>query len=136
MRTRAPAVRGTNPMEPMLDCYLKTYRRRWGLTQQELASLLGYQTGAVVSRLELAARSPTLETAYAFELILGLAAPEIFPGLHAKVRSDVIARARVYYDELQGGSSRDIRLKLDFLEEVFARADLGRAESTSSTKGT
>ncbi len=135
MPTRAAASRGTSPMEPSLDCYLKTHRRRWGLTQQELASLLGYQTGAVVSRLELAARSPTLETAYAFELILGLAASEIFPGLHERVRNDVIARARAYYDELQGDSSRDIQLKLDFLEQVFARADLGRAGLFASTRG-
>src|SRR4051812_27333110 len=31
-----------------LDCYLRSYRRRWGLTQNELAILLGYRTATVV----------------------------------------------------------------------------------------
>ena len=104
-----------------LDCYLKPYRRRWGLTQKELAALLGFQNGAVVSRLERVLRHPTLETAYAIEIILGTPPAELFPGLYSRVRQQVIARARKYYDEMQGTSSTSIQLKLDFFEEIFAR---------------
>lgn len=109
-------------MKKKLDCYLRSYRRRWGLTQDELAMLLGCTTGAVISRLERHGRQPSLETAYAFEVLFGTAPIELFPGLHAKVRKAVIARARDLYDELKGNSSRTTRLKLDFFEEVFERA--------------
>ena len=104
-----------------LDCYLKAYRRRWGLTQKELAVLLGFETGAVVSRLERVLRHPTLETAYAIEIILGTPPSELFPGLYNRVRLQVIARARKYYDELQGTPSTSTQLKLDFFEEIFSR---------------
>jgi transcriptional regulator with XRE-family HTH domain len=108
-------------MNPNLECYLKSYRRRWGLTQTELAALLGFQTGAVVSRLERALRHPSLETAYAFEIILGTPPSELFPGLHVRVKREVIARSRTLYDELQGDPSNAAQLKLDFFEEIFAR---------------
>lgn len=104
-----------------LDCYLKPYRRRWGLTQKELAVLLGFQNGAVVSRLERVLRHPTLETAYAVEIILGTPPAELFPGLYERVRKQVIARARTYYDELQGTPSKSTQLKLDFFEEIFTK---------------
>ena len=108
-------------MKKKLDCYLRSYRRRWGLTQDELAKLLGCKTGAVISRLERDGRQPSLETAYALEVIFGTAPIELFPGLHARVNKSVIARMRDLYDELQGDSSKAIRLKLDFFEEVFSR---------------
>lgn len=109
-------------MKKKFDCYLRSYRRRWGLTQDELATLLGCKNGAVISRLERHVRQPSLEAAYAFEVIFGTAPIELFPGLHARVRKDVIARVRNLYDALQGDSSKATRLKLDFFEDVFARA--------------
>lgn len=109
-----------------LECYLRSYRRRWGLTQDELAVLLGYKTGAVISRLERHGRQPSLEAAHAFEIIFGTAPIELFPGLHATVKKTVIARVRDLYDELQGNSSKITRLKLDFFEQVFERAQSRR----------
>ena len=113
-------------MKKKLDCYLRPYRRRWGLTQDELAALLGCKTGAVISRLERNDRQPSLEAAYAFDVIFGTDPIELFPGLHAKVKKNVIARARDLYDALQGDSSKTARLKLDFFEDVFARAQSHR----------
>jgi transcriptional regulator with XRE-family HTH domain len=109
-------------MKKKLDCYLRSYRRRWGPTQDELAILLGWKTGAVISRLERYGRQPSLEAAYALEVIFGTAPIELFPGLHAKVKKIVIARVSDLYDELQGNSSKITRLKLDFFEQVFERA--------------
>jgi transcriptional regulator with XRE-family HTH domain len=119
-------ARVTRPMKKKLDCYLRSYRRRWGLTQDELARLLGCKTGAVISRLERDGRQPNLDTAYALEVIFGTAPIELFPGLHARVTKNVIARMRDLYDELQGDSSKAIRLKLDFFEEVFTRTQSRR----------
>ena len=110
-------------MKKKLDCYLRPYRRRWGLTQNELAQLLGCKTGAVIYRLERHGRRPSLEAAHAFEIIFGTAPIELFPGLHARVKKNVITRARNLYDELQGDSSKTARLKLDFFEDIFARTE-------------
>jgi transcriptional regulator with XRE-family HTH domain len=110
-------------MSTNLDCYLKPHRRRVGLTQDELAALLGFKNGGVVSRLERVVRHPTLETAYAFEIILGKPSSELFPSLHTRVRQDVVARIRVRYEELQGNSSRANKIKLDFFEDTLIKWD-------------
>jgi transcriptional regulator with XRE-family HTH domain len=110
-------------MTTNLDCYLKPHRRRVGLTQEELAALLGFKNGAVVSRLERVVRHPTLETAYGFEIILGKPPAELFPSLHARVRKEVVARVRAHYEELQGNSSRSNKIKLDFFEDTLSKWD-------------
>jgi transcriptional regulator with XRE-family HTH domain len=112
-------------METNLECYLKTHRRRVGLTQDELATLVGYETGAVVSRLERLLRHPTLEIAYGFEIILEHSPKELFPSLHARVKSEVVARTRARYEELQGYSSKANKIKLDFFEDILTKWDDG-----------
>ena len=42
--------------------------------------------------------------------------------LCAKTAEDVLARANDLYERLQGNSSKKIRMKLDFLEELLERA--------------
>ena len=109
------------PMSTNLECYLKPYHRRWALKQGELGRLLGFQTGTIVSRFERGVQNPTLENAYAFEIIFGTAPIELFPGLHAEVGRNVIGRVRTLYDELQGNTSSETQLKLDLFEDVFER---------------
>ena len=55
-------------MSHKLQNYLRTYRKRSGLSQDEVAFLLGCQTGAKVSRYEPFARKPSLETLFAYEV--------------------------------------------------------------------
>lgn len=113
-------------MTKTMDCYLRSYRRRWGLTQRELAMLVGYRTHAVISRLEKTANTPSLEMIYAFEVLFGTAPHELFPGLRTIVRDAVISRVRERYDELQGNKSKAARLKLDFFEDIFDRHDAAK----------
>jgi DNA-binding XRE family transcriptional regulator len=68
--------------EPLLKTYLRTYRRRTGLSQDEVAWLLGNTCGTSVSRHELGWRMPTLETALAYETILDAPVRELCAGLH------------------------------------------------------
>jgi transcriptional regulator with XRE-family HTH domain len=109
-------------MKKKLTCYLRPYRRRWGLTQNELVSLLGLRANGVVSRIERQECLPSLKVAFALEIIFGATALELFPGLFAGVDEDVIARAYDLYERLQGNSSRKIRMKLDLFEDLFKRA--------------
>ncbi len=107
-------------MKKKLDCYLRPYRRRWGLTQKELAYLFGSKS-STVSRVEHQKRQPSLTVAFACQIIFGTAPIELFPGLFAEIEEDVIARAYDLHERLQGNPSKAARIKLDFLEEVFAR---------------
>lgn len=53
-----------------LKTYLRTYRKRAGLTQDEVAFLAGAMSGTSVARHENSKRLPLLPTALVYELIL------------------------------------------------------------------
>ena len=110
-------------MVQRVQAYLRPLRRRFGLTQRELAFLIGAKSGAVISRIERLKLEPSLARTHAFALLFDTRAPELFPELFANVRDAVHWRARELYDELQGNPSRATRAKLDFLEEVLERLE-------------
>lgn len=85
-----------------LPNYLKTYRKRAGLTQDEVAFLLGCASGAKVSRYERLARRPSLETAFAYESVFRVPARELFAGVYQKVEEKAIQRAGLLAEELRG----------------------------------
>jgi transcriptional regulator with XRE-family HTH domain len=109
-------------MDKRLRCYLRPQRRRWGFSQKELAFIIGAKSGTVVSRLEHGTRRPNLTAAFALHIVFGATASELFPALFAEVERGVLARAYDLYERLQGNRSKAARMKLDFLEEMFARA--------------
>lgn len=86
-----------------LHNYLRTCRRRVGLSQDEIAVLLGIRDGSHVGRHESAERLPSLETTLAYEFIFGLAAKELFAGLYRRVEVDVRSRARQLLSQVQQG---------------------------------
>ena len=77
---------------PRLENYLRTYRKRSGLTQREVAFLLGSKNGAQLSRYEKHRRLPPLHTALAFETIFKIPLPELFAGLRESVGRETSER--------------------------------------------
>ena len=109
-------------MRKKFICYLRPNRRRCGLNQTELGNLVGANSGAVISRIESGERLPSLTIALGCQVLFGIAPAEMFPSAFAEIESETITRAYNLYDGLQGASSTVNRLKLDFLEQAFARA--------------
>jgi len=116
-------VTGNTTMDQRVKAYLRPLRRRFGLTQRELAFLIGAKSAAVISRIERLKRAPSLAWTRAFVLIFDTRALELFPELFSDVRDGVRRRVRELYEELQGDPSKTTRAKLDFLEEVLARLE-------------
>lgn len=71
-------------------CYLRTHRRVWGLTQRELAPLMGFESAAHVSRIENGKRAPTIEVAFACQVIFGIPPSAMFPHAYDLVEERVI----------------------------------------------
>ena len=78
-----------------LNNYLRTFRKRTGLSQSEVAYLLGCRDGSKVSRYEHFQRQPNLETALAFEVIFNTPVREMFGGLHEQVEKKTLRRIGV-----------------------------------------
>jgi transcriptional regulator with XRE-family HTH domain len=79
-------------MPNQLNNYLRSHRKRAGLTQREVAFLLGLKARGPVSELEKRHRVPLLRTAVTLEAIFGVPVSELFPGMRQAVDADVEKR--------------------------------------------
>ncbi len=83
------------------DNYIQMHRQRAGLSQSELAFLLSLERAASVSRLEVGARLPRLDTLLALEIVFGEPLQELFAGVAERVRADVVSRARTLLESMR-----------------------------------
>lgn len=75
-----------------LENYILTERKRAGLSQQELAYLLGIKSGSTVSRCENFERSVSLDAAIALEVVFGVSIRELFAGRYEQIAARTIDR--------------------------------------------
>ncbi len=71
-------------------CYLRMHRRNWGLTQKELAGLVGTVSSVQISRYENSKRAPKIEVALACQSIFGVPPSIMFPDAYALVEEEVM----------------------------------------------
>jgi transcriptional regulator with XRE-family HTH domain len=89
-------------MGKKLPNYLRVYRQKTGLSQQDMAYLVGSRIGGVkVCRYERRQREPNLKNAIAFEIVLGTAMRELFAGTFDEVRKRIERRADVLVHKLR-----------------------------------
>jgi transcriptional regulator with XRE-family HTH domain len=106
-----------------LENYLRMHRKRSGLTQRDVAFLLGCENGAQVSRYEKRKRVPPLQTALACEAVFGVPVSELFAGLndatHKRIGKRLLGlRSKLQAQSTEGRSkseSRQTARKLDWL---------------------
>ena len=89
-----------------LENYLRTYRKKSGLTQRELGFLLGWKSGGLVARHEKRRRLPPLETALAYEAILGVPLSQLFAGIYEAARKKMQERMLELRSKLQAKTSK------------------------------
>lgn len=104
-----------------MPCYLRTHRRMWGLTQKELAKLLGGSTSQI-SRLEQSKRGPSIRAALACQVLFGLAPSDMFPSLHEEVEDRVIRAAYLMHQGLDSITKISALRKRELLELAMNRA--------------
>jgi transcriptional regulator with XRE-family HTH domain len=103
--------------------YLRSYRLRWGLSQGELATLLGWRGAEVVSRIEKKQRPPSLKLVIACFILFGTPAAELFPDISASIEIDVMARVQEMYETIQGDRSRKTKIKIKLFEAAIKRSE-------------
>jgi len=110
--------------------YVRTLRRRWALTQKELADLLGFENRACISRIEQDKRIPSLESALALEVLFGVAPRAMFPRVYAETEEEVMRMALHLYEATFHSSSLQQQRKRQALDLA-----LKRATKSSEAKG-
>jgi DNA-binding XRE family transcriptional regulator len=102
-----------------LQNYLRTYRRRSFLSQDEVAFLLGAKTGTQVTRHEGSDRIPKMETALGYEVLFGVPLRELFASEAHKVETIIRQRLPELIREVEEkGESEE---KLAFLRSLSDR---------------
>lgn len=107
--------------------YLKTYRKRSGLTQREVAFLLGWKFGEQLSRYEKRHRIPTLIDALACEAVFNVPVGKLFAGARDAIAQEIKARVETLRADLertsaQGKHARLAARKLAWLSEHRSNA--------------
>lgn len=93
-------------MTPKVTSYLKTHRKAAGLTQIELAKLVGYPATTAVSRHERNKNLPPLVVALAYEALFRVPVTNIFPGLHDAVQQVVEDRLVALEEKFKNSPTR------------------------------
>jgi transcriptional regulator with XRE-family HTH domain len=102
--------------------YLRSFRKRNGLTQGEMAFLLGCNNPARVSDYERMRRHPSAEIMIRCQAIFGEPVEKLFPVLSEKVEKETKKRARELRDKIgEGNESASAKRKLDFLNDIRGR---------------
>jgi len=102
--------------------HIRHHRKKAGLSQQELARILGYKNEGAVSRHEQSVTIPPLLTAIGYEVVFHIPISELFPGLRMAVEQAIAPRLSELEGHLQeriGKAARAslIAQKLAWLDE-------------------
>jgi transcriptional regulator with XRE-family HTH domain len=103
-------------------CYLRTHRRKWGLTQKDLARLIGTIGCTQLSRYENSKRAPRIEVALACQVIFGVIPSIMFLNTYTLVEEEVMRNMMRMNEALKNTTSLTGLRK----RELFSLA-LGRA---------
>jgi len=106
---------------------IASLRKSWALTQDELAHLLG-MTRSNLSRLELAAKSHTLETALTLKALFGVSISAIFPNHDRTAYDALVLRLAEFSRTIRDQQGPEADRKHQLLSEFAGRASV--AEGT------
>ena len=99
----------TREVDERFQNYLRIHRKRIGLTQREVAKVLGFFDESPVSRHERFEATPPLPIAIGYEIVFHVPVSEIFAGLRDQVQEDVESRLHEMGDLLGQRSVKDGR---------------------------
>lgn len=118
-----------------LTTYLRTYRRRTGLSQDEVAHLLCaacgctvpkhecMASGTIVSRHESGNQWPKLRTAFAYEIILGIPLRELYAGYYDQMQDTIRqAAARLLADMPDAPTDPRTKQKVEAIRRIVKDA--------------
>jgi transcriptional regulator with XRE-family HTH domain len=104
----------------ILRTYLRVRRRECGLSQNELADLVGTH-GSVISDHEREIHPISARLLIATELIFGISGAELFPALYCEIQDEVCIAAATLYKRLEGKVDPESIKKLKLIAGIPGR---------------
>lgn len=105
-----------------IPCYLRTLRKDWRLSQEELAGLIGRGGRERVADVERALQPPNAAEILAYSLLFGWPPGAIFSAFYEVVEAALIEHAYVLDEKLREDSSSRAKRVRSLLHDALARA--------------
>lgn len=105
-----------------VGCLLRTHRKRWKLSQKELAALVPKTGENRVSYVERKLRPPNAREILAYRLIFDVLPEELFPRVVSDVEEAVVRKAYSLHRKLKKEKSEEAKRRRAFLEAILVRA--------------
>lgn len=106
-------------MSTRLPHYLRTYRKRAGFTQDEMAFLFGCKSSAKILKYERFRRQPNLSTIFSYQTIFDTPPHVLFAGVFQKAGLRTHKRAQLLFKKLSREKLTPlVARKLDALKSV------------------
>lgn len=104
---------------PKLERYLRTYRLGSGLTQRDVAALLGMETGSTISRTEKGNGIPSILVLLGYCVLFEAHPKDLVPGIFRDIEKVLPARAEVLIRQLKKRRATSMVLaRLKFLANI------------------
>ena len=113
-------------MSKKVPCYVRSLRRRWGLTQKEVATVVGGGGRNRVSRVERDLSLPDAREILAYSLLFGARPARIFPRIYCKLEERLMQGAYRLDQRLERRRSPEALRKRQLLDKLRARLMKGR----------
>jgi transcriptional regulator with XRE-family HTH domain len=98
---------------------MRTYRIRSGLTQRDVALLLGLKTGSTISRTERGYKAPSIQILLGYCLLFEAHPKELVPGIYGGMEKFVYARTNVLTGQLRKRHETPVVSgRINFLEKL------------------
>jgi transcriptional regulator with XRE-family HTH domain len=91
---------------PHHGSYLRSHRKRSGLSQKEVANILGYLHEGEISRHERLLSIPPFHVALAYEALYRVPVAEIFPGTYESRKQEIEAKLARLVEALHERTAR------------------------------
>lgn len=109
---------------PKLGCYLRTYRIKTGLTQRDVAMLLGLETGSTISRTEKDHGIPSVLILLGYYVLFEAQPNDLVPGIIRDIKKVVCVRAPTLAGQLRKRQATPmVQARLKFVENLSRLQD-------------
>ena len=106
-------------MTDKLPDYFKTQRKLYGMTQKEVAYLLGYMNGQEISRIERRERIPSLRIIVAYSIIFSISVNDLIPGIYQEIEESIEGRVKDLIHLLEQNQVKmELQRKIEFLRSL------------------
>jgi DNA-binding XRE family transcriptional regulator len=102
--------------------HLNYHRRKWALTQAQLADLIGLPARSVISVHERSLAMPSIRIALGYQIAFGTPLEVLFDGLADELEDAIIRRAASLDVKLRGRTDAKAKRQQEFLSNLVNRA--------------